>query len=144
MALPFAARNAIEFESAEFGLRVRQNVFDRRKLQQIPWIARTEANALATINDSASQAKSHGCDAIGVGHRRYGVKVVRSHDAREIRIEARAMQGAHDLLQNDGHLLLFQAIRSGAHISLGVLAVCRRVDSLDGFRELVKPYLDVR
>src|SRR5215469_18467559 len=99
MSLPFAVRHASQFESTEFRLRVPQNVFDGRKLQKISRVARAEINALATIDDSASQAKSHGRNAIGVGHRRDRVKIMRPHNAGEIRIEARAMQATHDLLK---------------------------------------------
>ena len=48
------------------------------------------------------------------------------------------MRRSHDLLQNDRHLLFFQTIGGGSHISLGVLAERRGVDSLDRLGKLIQ------
>ena len=58
MAGTSAVRNAIEFEGAEFRLRVGQDVFHGRELQQIPRIARTEADALSAVHDRAAEPKA--------------------------------------------------------------------------------------
>src|SRR5579864_8580992 len=122
MAGARAGGSAVKFEGAELGLRVRQDVFDGRKLQEVARIARTEAEALATIYHGAAQAESDRGDAVSEGHGFYGIEVVRTHNSRKIGIEARAMHRAYHLLQNHRHLFFFQTIRGGAHVGLGVLA----------------------
>src|ERR1700686_1164025 len=122
MSRACAVRNAVKFQGAEFRLRIRQNVFDRGKLQQIAGIARTEAQALAAIDYRAAKTKSDRGNAISESHRRYRIKIVGAYHARKIRIEAWAVNRAHNLLEHDRHLFLFQAIGSGAHVSLCMLA----------------------
>ena len=56
---------------------------------------------------------------------------MRPHNARKIRIETLAMNGADHLLQNHRHLFFFQAIWRRPNISLGVLAKSGSIDALD-------------
>ncbi len=56
---------------------------------------------------------------------------MRTHDAGKIRVEALAVHLAHNLLQDDRHLFLFQAVGRGAHVGLGVLAERGSVNALD-------------
>src|ERR1700757_719314 len=122
MARTCAMQNAVKFESTELRLRVRQNVFNGGKLQEITGIARAETQTLTAIDNRAAQAQSDRGNAISESHRRYRIKIMGAHHARKIRIEAWAVNRSHNLLQDDCHLLFFQAIRSGAHVSLGMLA----------------------
>src|ERR1035438_8430840 len=85
-----AVGNSIEFESAEFGLRVREDVFDRRELQQVARIARAEAQALPSIDHCAAESQSDRRNSIGESHGFYWIEVVRAHHARKIWIEARS------------------------------------------------------
>src|SRR5262249_44586142 len=115
-------RGFVKCKSAEFCLRVGENVFDRRELQQVPWIARAKANALAAINNCASKTERDGGDPVGISHGLNWIEIVRSYDSREVWIETLAMLLPDDLLQDYGHLLFFQPIRRRAYVGLRVLA----------------------
>src|ERR1035441_5806228 len=80
-----AVGNSIEFESAEFGLRVREDVFDRRELQQVARIARAEAQALPSIDHCAAESQSDRRNSIGESHGFYWIEVVRAHHAARLR-----------------------------------------------------------
>src|SRR5579864_8158167 len=98
MARACVLGNTVEFEGTEFGLRVRQDIFHRGKLEQIARIARAEAQTLAAIDHGAAQAESDSGNAVGKSHRRYGIEVVRTHHAGKVGIETRAVNRSHDLL----------------------------------------------
>src|SRR3984885_4146384 len=104
-------------------------------------IARAEAHTLSTVDDGASETESDGCDSVRIRHRLDRIEVVRTHDAREVGVEALSVQLADNLLQNHSHLFFFQAIRRGANVGLCVLAESRGIDALDRLREFVEARL---
>src|SRR5215472_9418825 len=137
-------QSTVEFACAEFSLRVRENVFHRGELQQVARIARTETEAFTAVDDGASQAERNGGDSVGKGHRLYRIKVVRTHDAGEVGIEALTMLSSYDLLQNHRHLFFFQTIGGCAYIHLRVLTERRSIYALDGFAQFVEANLQLR
>jgi hypothetical protein len=127
---------AIQRECPEFRLRVVEDVFDRRELQQVPGIARTERKAFSSIYDRAAQAQSHSRDAICEGHRRNWIEIMRSDNSGKIGIEALTMRRADELLNDHCHFFFLKSVWRGTYIGFGVTAESGGVDALDGIDQV--------
>src|ERR1700758_1092184 len=88
VALSSPKRDAIEIERAKFRLRVGQDIFHGRKLDQVARIAWAKAYALPAIDHGAPQPQRDGGNAVRKSHGLHGIEVVRAHHTREIGIEA--------------------------------------------------------
>ena len=134
----------VQFEGPELRLRVRQDVFRGRELHDVLGIPRTKRQALPSTNDLPPQAQSNSRNSVCEAQWRDWVEIARSHYAGEVRVKAPAVDGAHDLLEDHCHLLLFQPIRRGSHICFGMPAEGGSVDAFDRLHELLQAHVEVR
>src|SRR6202021_751223 len=107
----------------------------RGKLNDIPRITRTEGQTFPPVHNRPPQAQGHGSDSVSIAHGWNRIEIVRSHDARKIRIKPlpvlRTVDRANHLLHDDRHLFFFQPVGSSPHVPLGMLAEGGSVDALD-------------
>ena len=128
----------IQFQSPEIGLRIRQDILNRRELQNVSRVTRAERKAPAAIDHRAPQSQCDRGDAVAELHRRHGVEIVRSSNSGKVRIKPRIVASTDHLLKNDRHLFFFQAVRRGPHVSFGMLAEGGSINPFDRFHELVE------
>src|SRR5208337_1517282 len=132
----------VQVERPEFGLRISQNVFHRRKLHQMPRVSWAEAQTLPSPDHCAAESQGDGSEAVFHAHGRVRIEIARAHDSGKFRIKASAVFRTHYLLDKHGHLFLFQTIGRSAHVGFGMLAEGGGIDELDGLHELLQARLD--
>ena len=94
-----------------------------------------DAEGQAAVDDVLAQTEGEADDAFVGALIVDGIVVERASHARDGRIEARAVLLPHDLLDDDGHLLLVDDVARGLHVGFRVLEVDRSIDALDGIRK---------
>ena len=92
--------------------------------------ARTEVQHASAFDDRPAQAERHRGHAVLGLQRCLRIEVVRPRHAREIGIEPRPVLGADDLLNDDRHLLFFEAVGRRPQVGLGVAQEGRRIHPL--------------
>ena len=94
-----------------------------------------DTKRLTAINDILAKTKGKRDDTFLCCLLTYWVIVQGTKHTREVRIIEIAIALTHDLLQDDGHLLLVNDVLGSRHISLRVLVIDRGIDCLDGTGE---------
>ena len=132
-----------DVDGEELALALAQPVVERAELGQRQRPRRAEAQRLAPAHHRAPEPQRHRRDAVLGLEVARRVVVRRQADAREVRIVVVLVPPADDLLHDDRHLLLLDAVGGRLDVALGRARVGRGVDQLDGVAQLVQAHLQV-